>query len=222
MCTSSPRFLLVDDHALFRSGLGMMLSQSWAGVRIAQAATWQEAVQALQHVEPDLILLDVHLPDGHGLAALVHLAESAPGCPVVLMSAEADAVLVHKARQAGARGFLPKSAGADEVLATVRAALQGESAFGAVRDDMRSACDASASGTGPARMLSDSATGLSERQLAILHYLGRATPNKAIARQLGLSESEVRAEVSWLTERLGARSREEAYALALSRGWIQP
>ena len=63
---------------------------------------------------------------------------------------------------------------------------------------------------------------LSARQLAILSYLGRGTPNKAIARQLGLSENEVRAEVSGLTERLNATSRQEAYTEALARGWVTP
>ncbi|MGC4059351.1 MAG: response regulator transcription factor [Aquabacterium sp.] len=222
MSASPASFLLVDDHALFRTGLGLMLSQTWPDALVAQAASWGEALVALQHARPSLVMLDVHLPDGHGLADLSALQALAPGCAVMLMSAEADAIQVQRAREAGAIGFLPKSASAAAVLEAVRSALAGQQAFAAV--------PYSALGGGVAASQADPSTWrvreagpqLSERQRDILRFLGRATPNKAIARQMGMSEADVRAEVSWLTESLGASSREQAYAEAVARGMVQP
>ncbi len=222
MSASPPHFLLVDDHALFRTGLGLMLSQHWPAARVVQAASWGEALRYLQIELPDLILLDVHLPDGHGLADLPVLRTLAPHCPVLLMSAEVTASRVQDAREAGVLGLLPKAVRAGEVLSAVQAALAGRSAFAAVPYDTLSAstpgqralCDASG------LRAEEAAPGLSSRQIEILRYLGRSTPNKAIARHLGMSENDVRAEVSWLTEWLGASSREQAHAEALARGLV--
>jgi two-component system, NarL family, nitrate/nitrite response regulator NarL len=223
-----PCFLLVDDHALFRTGLVMMLQQGWPHARVCQAANWQEAQQELALEQPCLILLDVHLPDMHGLAALTEARTRWPQCPVLVMSAEVDAAVVKQAREAGALGFLPKSATPAEVLGAVTSALAGEPAFGAVP---YAALQAGAMGgwqgvhapaSSQVMKVRDPGAPLSDEQRRILHYLGRGTPNKAIARQMGMSESAVRAEVSWLTESLGATSREQAFAEAVARGLIAP
>jgi two-component system nitrate/nitrite response regulator NarL len=235
MSVPPPCFLLVDDHALFRTGLALMLPHSWPQARVVQAASWGEAVLALQREQPDLIMLDVHLPDGHGLEDLAALKRHAPTCPVLLMSAEVDAAQVQQARESGAAGFLPKAASADEVMSAVGAVLAGQQAFAAIPYASRKAADAPVPGvceggvaSSPAWGAKDAVKGrkppreLSARQRDILGYLGRGTPNKSIARHLGIQECEVRAEVSWLTEWLGARSREEAYASAVELGLVKP
>lgn len=223
MSASPPHFLLVDDHALFRTGLGLMLSQQWPQAQVVQAASWGEALRCLQRDLPDLILLDVHLPDGHGLSDLPVLRTLAPHCPVLLMSAEVAANQVRAAREAGALGFLPKAVGANAVLAAVQAALAGQSAFAAVPYDVLMANEPiNTQRVVNGGQVHEAAPGLSDKQVEILAYLGRSTPNKAIARQLGMSENDVRAEVSWLTEWLGASSREQAYVEAVARGLVQP
>ncbi len=219
----TPSFLLVDDHALFRTGMVMLLQQGWPHARVCQAASWLEAQQTLALEQPCMILLDVQLPDSHGLSTLLELRARWPRCPVLLMSAEVSADLVRQAREAGALGFLPKSALPNEVLGAVQAALAGEPAFGAVPYEALSGGGASAQANAAAALQArDPAGELSETQRRILNYLGRGTPNKAIARQLGMSESAVRAEVSWLTESMGATSREQAFAEAVARGLITP
>jgi len=223
MSVSSPHFLLVDDHALFRTGMGLMLAGQWPGARVSQATTWAQALAQLQADVPDLILLDVHLPDGHGLADLPALRALAPHCPVLMMSAEVTGQQILEARQAGVTGFLPKVASATDILAAVKSAMGGAASYAAVPYTVLS----EAAGVQDAAMpsvlkVADAEPVLSERQLAILHYLGRGTPNKAIARQMGMNEIDVRAEVSWLTEWLGASSREQAHAQAVARGLLQP
>lgn len=223
MSAPCPRFLLVDDHALFRTGLGLMLSQSWPQARVTQAASWGEALLALRGGSPDLILLDVHLPDGHGVSDLPALRALAPHCPVLLMSAEVSANQVLRAREVGASGFLPKAALAGEVLAAVQAALAGQPAYAAVPYAVLSgAAPGGVKAQADVCQLNEAPHDLSAKQVRILSYLGRSTPNKAIARQLGMSETDVRAEVSWLTEWLGASSREQAHAEAVARGLLQP
>lgn len=228
MNPSAPSFLLVDDHALFRTGLGMMLAEHWPQAVLRHAADWTQALRSVSEARPDLVLLDIQLPDGHGLDNLAQLQALVPGCPIVLMSAQVDAERASQAQQQGAAGLVAKVASAREIVAAVQAALSGMPTFAQTvvppRPEPVRRLQAS-----PLRDASETAAdeavqadGLTPRQQAILPYLGRGTPNKAIARQLGLSENEVRAEVSGLTERLNATSRQQAYAEALARGWVAP
>lgn len=221
MSAVSPHFLLVDDHALFRTGLGIMLSQHWPQSRVTQASTLAQARAMLQQEAPDLILLDVHLPDGHSLMELASLRALAPGCPVLMMSAEVNGQQILQAREAGVTGFLPKVASASEVLEAVRSALRGQLSYAAVPYDVLSRAGGDEA-PAAAMAVAEAEPKLTDRQLNILRYLGRGTPNKAIARQMSMNENEVRAEVSWLTEWLGATSREQAHAEAVARGLLQP
>lgn len=222
MSSASPHFLLVDDHALFRTGLGMMLSQNWPGAKVTQATTLTQARAALQSEQPDLILLDVHLPDGHSLLDLPSLRTLAPDCPVLMMSAEVNGLQILQAREAGVTGFLPKVASASEVLEAVRSALRGQMSYAAVPYEVLTQAGGKQPSSPAAMEVAEAPPSLSDRQLNILRYLGRGTPNKAIARQMGMHENEVRAEVSWLTEWLGATSREQAHAEAVARGLLVP
>lgn len=222
MSAPSPHFLLVDDHALFRTGLSLMLAQNWPGARVSQATTLAQALAVLKAgPQPDLILLDVHLPDGHGLADLPQLREFAPDSSVLMMSAEVTGQQILQAREAGVTGFLPKVATEPEVMEAVRSALRGQPSFAAVPYSVLGQARAPQIDSAPVMQVAEAEPRLNERQRTILGYLGRGTPNKAIARQLGLSETDVRAEVSWLTEWLGASSREQAYALAVAQGLLQ-
>lgn len=235
MSLTGPRFLLVDDHALFRMGLSLMLTERWPQAMLTQAGTWAQALAHLQAQAVDLVLLDIHLPDGHGLADLPVLRELAPQARVLLMSSDADPAHIAQARDAEVDGFVPKSAQAADIVAAVQAILRGERAYAA----LPYAALGGFGGLGGQGGLSASVTSggltldgglqvreaglaFSDLQLALLRHLGKGTPNKAIARQMGMSESAVRAEVSWITEWLQATSRKEAYERAVDRGLIDP
>lgn len=217
MTEPAPGFLLIDDHALFRAGLAGLLAQAWPSARVWQAASGAQGLGCVSAQTPDLIVLDQVLPDGAGLTLLPMIRARCPACPVVVVSSEVDLTVRQAARAAGAAAVLPKSTPPADMLAALRAVLAGE-----VPGSAETPYPPSVPAQAWVVQEAPAATGdgLAARQGEILRLLGRGTPNKAIARRLGMSEMAVRAEVSWLTERLGARSREEAHALAVARGWL--
>jgi DNA-binding NarL/FixJ family response regulator len=227
MSPKAPHLLLVDDHALFRIGLGQMLETHWPDVRLQQAVSWSGAVTQLAAVHPtdafDVMLLDVGLPDADALQALPDVQRLAPGLPVLVMSADSRPERVARAREAGARGWVPKSAQPALIVEALQALMQGHMAFTGLTYGPSSLSSSASSATrAPASTTLREPFRLDEQQSQILRLLGRDVPNKAIAKHLGLSETEVRVQVSWLTDMLEATSRREAYARAVERGVLTP
>lgn len=214
MSLTAPHLVLVDDHALFRMGLGQMLAAHWPQVRFHEAVSWAGALAQLKALwgqdRPDALLLDVGLPDADALPLLGQIQDLAPGLPVLVMSADSRPERVAQARQAGVHGWVSKSAQPDVIIAAVTAVIEGGRCFPGLAYD--------ASPLPHVGALAAEPEVLSDLQRQILQMLGNDIPNKAIARQLGLSETEVRVQVSWLTEMLQASSRREAYVHALERG----
>lgn len=211
-----PRILLVDDHALFRTGLGMILREAFPGSTLLEAPSLAEAMKVAAVPTLDLILLDVHLPDANGLSRIQSLQERFGPVPVLMVSGSDDVSQIAQAREAGAVGYLSKSANGAQMVTTLRECLSGGRAF---------PFEGYARAPATATVLTAREGGAgrpNERQLSILRLLGQGAPNKAIARQVGLSENDVRAEVSWLTEMLDATSRQQAYEVAVQRGWLAP
>lgn len=108
MSSVTPRLLLVDDHALYLTGLRLMLAEGWPEAEVVVAHDWREAQAAITDHPPDLMLLDVHLPDADGLAALPALLAAHPSLCVLVMSADVGPALLQQARAAGACGYLHK------------------------------------------------------------------------------------------------------------------
>lgn len=209
-----PRILLVDDHALFRTGLGMILREAFPGSTLLEAPSLAEAMKVAAAPMLDLILLDVHLPDANGLSRIQVLQDRFGAVPVLMVSGSDDVSQIAQAKEAGAVGYLSKSANGAQMVNTLRDCLSGGRAF-----------PFEGHGQAPAATVLSAREGVAqpnERQLSILRLLGQGAPNKAIARQVGLSENDVRAEVSWLTEMLDATSRQQAYDVAVQRGWLVP
>lgn len=220
-----PRFLLVDDHALFRTGLSLMLAERWPNAVCLHAASWAQALALAADPttpQPTLVMLDVHLPDAHGVADLPSLQALLPGCPILLMSGQLEGPALDQARERGAAGFLSKTASARAIVAAVLAAWEGEGRFEApIASYAPPPSQQALAAAEPWPTYADDGTlSLTTQQRNILRYLGRNTPNKAIARQLGLSEDEVRVTVSWLTEALQATCRQQAYDAAVARGLL--
>lgn len=222
MSLAAPHLVLVDDHGLFRMGLEQMLAVRWPQARFQQAVSWSGALALLKALwpvdPPDALLLDVGLPDADALPRLNELRAVAPTLPVLVMSADSRPERVALARDAGVQGWLSKSVSPELIVSSVAEVLGGRLVFAGLGYEALSCTPTVV----PALMTTSEPLALTDLQRQILGLLGLEIPNKAIARQLGLSEMDVRVQVSWLTDMLEASSRREAYQRAVQRGLIDP
>lgn len=203
--TPPTTFLLIDDHALFRTGLKMLLADGWPGVRLVELDSMEALMAAPSVGPPQLILLDVTLPGIHGLAGLGWLRERFGAVPVLMLSARDDAQVVSEARRLGANGFVSKAASPAVLVDALRQASLGQEVW--PQDE--------APPSTPGGPWSPN-----DRQQRILAMLGRCKSNKALARALSLPEDLVRAELSVLMERLGVISRSAVLQVAQQQGWV--
>lgn len=197
--------LIVDDHPLFRAGFHGVLEQSHLDAGITSVATLNEALEQL-HNDPEiaLVVLDLHLRDSEGFAALRAIGEKFPATACVIISGDEQEGLAHRAVAAGASGFIPKSFTADEMLKAIESVLDGN-VF--VPPDA-SRREASAPGT------------LTLRQLEVVSMLGRGFSNKEIARELDLAERTVKAHVTAVLEALQVKNRTQAVIAAQRQGLL--
>jgi len=199
--------LLVDDHAVFREALALLVETAHPTVRWREAGSLAAARDAvLREQAPDLVLLDLQLPDCQGLDTLRRMRELAPRARVIVLSADDRIETVLAALDEGAAGFIPKTASGDLLRAALATVLAG-GVF-----------------VPPRALLSEPRPGpaaqpqLSPRQLDVLRLLIDGRSNKLIARELQLAPSTVRTHVEGLFERLGVHNRTQAVVVAARLG----
>jgi DNA-binding NarL/FixJ family response regulator len=211
------RILLVDDHPLTRSALSGLLMQHGFDV-VGEAEDGGEAVARADELQPDLILLDLSMPDVDGLTALPRLREAAPACEVVVLTASGTEENLLGAIRGGAAGYLLKSEPPERIVGFLRGVANGEAALsGAVA---RRLLEQVRAGGGRGSGVPDSiAAVLSARELEVLLLLDDHLATDEIATRLFISEHTVRSHVKSLLRKLGVSSRREALeALATARG----
>jgi DNA-binding NarL/FixJ family response regulator len=215
--------LLVDDHSLFREGLALLISQGFAQLQLRQAGDIAEAMRQLEaHPDTELLLLDLALPDSAGTSGLIYLREHAPQVTIVVLSADESPETVLAAIDAGAAGFIPKTARSGVMQQALRTVLAGgvylpPAVLLAPRDDAAEAMAAAAAFDPPAAD-ADTLTGLTPRQTDVLRLLIEGKPNKLICRELDLAESTVKTHLASIFRRLGASSRTQAVVAAARLG----
>ncbi|HEY8357370.1 MAG TPA: response regulator transcription factor [Ramlibacter sp.] len=200
---AGPHILLVDDHALFRSGVAMLLAVGFPGVQVTEAASIQHALRP-EAVAPDLVLLDIQLQGLNGLDGIGLVQRQWPGVPIVMLSSHTDAEKVRQALALGATAFLSKADTADQMLAAIRRGLRGD---GHVEPPAEAA-------------VADTQRSLTPRQCEVLDLLCQGLSNKAIGRRLNLSEHTVRGHVQATLATLQVSSRSEAAFAARQRGLV--
>jgi DNA-binding NarL/FixJ family response regulator len=211
---SALRVLIVDDHPMFRLGLAAALQEMDGVELVGQAETAAEVEPAVAAAAPDVVLLDVRLPDGSGLEVNRWLAEHHPQVKVVMLTMSEDHDTVLTALRDGARGYLVKGAGPDRVEHALRAAAAGD----VVLDhDLAQAVGELA------QARSRGARGhpfpqLTSRELDILELIAQGLDNQTIARQLVLNPKTVRNHVSNVLSKVGAADRSQAIVLARRAG----
>ena len=208
------RVLIVDDHPMVRAGLRSMLSGDEVDV-VGEAASGAEAVQGAATLAPELVLLDVELPDMSGVDALVHIKARAPASAVLMVSMHDDPSLVRRAVEAGAAGYVLKGIGRRELLAAVRVARDG----GSVLDPalLRSLA------TPPSREATDPGGGepLTRVELDALALLAAGLTNREIAERLRWSVGTVKKYVQRILEKLDVSDRTQAAVVAVRRGLLE-
>ncbi|WP_375138808.1 response regulator [Piscinibacter defluvii] len=209
------RILVVDDHTLFRRGLMALLAREADFEIVGDAGDAGEAQRRAQALQPDLILLDNHLPGVNGVDALPALRDAAPAARVLMLTVSEDEQDLAAALRAGACGYLLKTMDGDALANAIRRAMRGESV---IADEMSgkllAAFRAPAAPAAPASPLAS----LSPRELDILRGIARGESNKQIARALGIAETTVKIHVQHVLRKLDVASRVQAAVLASGHG----
>ena len=202
------RILIVDDHPLTREALAGLLAQNGFEV-VGQAGSGEEAIDQARELLPDLVLLDLSMPEMSGLEALPHVRHAAPDAEVVVLTASEDEDSLLGAIRAGAAGYLLKSEPPERIVEFLRGIAQGQAALsGPVA---RRLLDQVREGGGNRTTVPDSvARVLSARELEVLLLLDRHLGTDEIAQRLYISEHTVRSHVKSLLAKLGVSSRREA------------
>jgi DNA-binding NarL/FixJ family response regulator len=201
------RILVVDDHPLFRSGIAGVIADLAAAVETTEASSCEKALGLLAAGrEFALILLDLNLPGMDGMTGLARLRDAAPATPVVVLSATEDSRKIKQAIAAGAKGYVPKSAGRDILLNALRLVLSGGVYLPI--NIMESPAPAA------------TAEQLTPRQRDVLQWLVRGKSNKEIADLLGMAENTVRVHVAAIFRYLDVKNRTEAGYAATRRGLL--
>ena len=199
--------LIVDDHPLTRGALATLLGQNGFDV-VAEAGDGNEAIEAARRLHPDLVLLDLSMPDLDGLSALPHLREAAPDCEVVVLTASGTEDDLLAAIRAGAAGYLLKTEPPERIVEFLNGVAEGEAALsGAIA---RRLLEQVRAGTAHSGVPDAIAAALSARELEVLLLLDEHLGTDEIAKRLFISEHTVRSHVKSLLRKLEVSSRREA------------
>lgn len=211
------KILLIDDHALIREALRGVIKELKSEATVIEAADWRQAMSHIEDgAEPDLILLDLQLPERDGLEILAELRERHPSIVVVVLSARQDRASVTRALELGAIGFIPKSASREVMLSALNLIFAGGMY---IPPEILDRPPSASPVTAPAgARVSATELGLTERQMDVLALMMQGRSNKLICRALDLAEATVKNHVTAILKALKASNRTEAVIAAAARG----
>jgi DNA-binding NarL/FixJ family response regulator len=206
------RILLADDHAVVRQGFKMILGAQPDMEIVGEAGNGREAVELAERLKPEVVVMDVSMPELNGIEATRRLADSTPHTRVLALSMHKDSVYVREILRAGARGYLLKDSVADDLVSAVRAVAAGEGYISqqvsnAVLDDYR-------------RHVTNPIDLLTSREREVLQMLAEGKTNKEIAQVLNLSVYTVDAHRGRIMEKLNLHSINELVRFAVRNGLV--
>jgi two-component system response regulator DevR len=207
------RILIVDDHEIVREGLAAVLARQPGVDVVAQASTATEALAAANRHVPDVVILDINLPDGSGIETCREIRARHPATKVVILTGSGDEDTALAAVIAGANGYLLKQSGIKEVIRAVEVVASGGSLLDPIATDrivrrIRHLTEASAA---------DPFSGFTPREYQILDLIAAGRTNKEIAVQITVSEKTVKRSVSVILSKLNLERRAQAAALYVGR-----
>lgn len=199
--------LVVDDHALFRTGVANIINQEPDLRVVAEAANGAEAVDAYERVRPDVMLLDLRMPVMEGVEAVRRIRERDPRARVIVLTTYDTDEEITRALKAGAKAYVLKDISADDLVGCIRDVLAGKTYIAPAA----------------AAKLAEGVTRvqLTPRELSTLRLMADGKANKEIATELGISDRTVKTHLGHLFEKLGVTSRTEAIKVATRRGLVR-
>jgi len=208
--------LLVDDHALFREGLVNLFRYENDFTVVGEAEDADTALDKARELLPDLVLMDIDLPGADGVAATRRIKAELPHVSVVMLTVHDDTEKLMEAVKAGAEGYLVKNIRSAELLEQLRGVKRGEAAV-----SRRMAARILEEFRRPEE-LPEPEGDLTQRELEVLELVADRLSNKEIAAQLFLSEHTVKNHLKNILSKLHLRSRRQAAAYGVARGWVRP
>ena len=206
--TTHYRFVIADDHPLFRGALREAVSGLFEHVEIGEAGSFEDVAKLLESGgEVDLILLDLNMPGVRGFSGLMYLRAQYPSVPIVVVSANDDPTVIRRCMDLGTSGFIPKTLGIEEMRAAIKRVLEG-GVWTPPDVDLSAGAD-----TETANLMARLAS-LTPQQVRVLMMLSDGLLNKQIAYELSVSEATVKAHVSAILQKLGVESRTQAVITA--------
>jgi DNA-binding NarL/FixJ family response regulator len=212
------KILVVDDHEVVRDGISVMMGRQQDFAVVGEASNGLEAIEKVQDLRPDVVLMDLRMPQMDGVQAMRRIrAEDASVKFIVLTTYDSDEY-IFDAIEAGAKGYLLKDASREELFQAVRAVHRGESLIepGVAAKILDRLAQLSRRSSQPSV-----AELLSERETEVLQLMASGSPNKAIAAALSISESTVKTHVANIFQKLEVNQRTEAVTKAMSLGIIK-
>lgn len=211
--SEATRILIADDHTLFRDGLRALFGSLSDTEVVGEAATGAEAVSLAEELQPDVVLMDIQMPDINGIEATRQIVQTSPHIGVIVVTMFEDDDSVFAAMRAGARGYVLKGADQEEMIRAIRAVARGEALFGpAIATRLTAFFNASQSPAATAF------PDLTDREREVLGLLAQGLSNQEIADRLFISVKTVRNHVSNIYSKLQVADRMQAIIRARDAG----
>jgi DNA-binding NarL/FixJ family response regulator len=201
------RILLVDDHHVLRQGVRALAADELDMEFVAEASSGLEAIEQFRKHQPDVVLMDLQMPDMNGIDAMIAIRDEFPDARFIILTTYAGDVQISRALKAGARAYLLKSLLRRELLDTIRAVFAGQK---------RIPAEVAAQ---VADHLADDS--LTSREIDVLRLIAAGNANKIVADKLSITEETVKGHVKSILSKLGANDRTHAVTIGLKRGIIE-
>jgi len=209
------KILIVDDHPVVREGISAMLKREPDFKIVGEASNGREAIERARELEPDVVLMDLRMPEIDGVEAITRIKAEKPEIKFIILTTYSDDEYIFKGIAAGARAYLLKDAPREELFRAIRTVSRGESLIQPVVASkvLDKLAELSKITTSP--------EALSEREIEVLNLVAKGVSNKDIADQLSITQSTVKTHITSIFQKLDVTTRTEAVTTALKKGIIQ-
>ncbi len=211
------RILVVDDHAIVRDGIKLIMETVDELEVVGEAGNGREGLEQAEALKPDVVLMDLRMPEMDGLTTIKHLREDQPEIAIIILTTYNEDDLMYQGLQLGAQGYLLKDVDRQTLIRTIKAAAQGETLL---QPEILQRI-MSQGGVQPSEVkgrVGD--TNLTERENEVMRGVAAGERNKEIAYRLGISERTVKAHLTHIFNKLGVDSRAGAVAIAVENGLL--